>query len=145
VSDDKLDLTTWDRIRYGWLPRIGSFAVGLLALLLVGLVGVPLIVAAATANSGTQLEQATEPAVEPPAPPVTVVDEPPAPDMPPAPPEVVSEPVVEIPVAPEPQREPEPYYENCTAVRAAGAAPIYPDDPGWQDKFDGDNNGIGCE
>lgn len=36
-------------------------------------------------------------------------------------------------------------YENCAAVRAADAAPIYPDDPGWNAKFDGDKNGIGCE
>lgn len=37
------------------------------------------------------------------------------------------------------------YYENCAAVRAAGAAPIYPGDPGFQKKFDRDNDGIGCE
>ena len=37
------------------------------------------------------------------------------------------------------------YYKNCTAVRAAGAAPIYPEDPGWDPKFDRDNDGIGCE
>lgn len=37
------------------------------------------------------------------------------------------------------------YYKNCTEVRAAGAAPIYPGDPGWQSKFDRDNDGIGCE
>lgn len=37
------------------------------------------------------------------------------------------------------------YYQNCTAVKAAGAAPIYPGDPGFQSKFDRDNDGIGCE
>ncbi|MBG9982147.1 thermonuclease family protein [Aerococcaceae bacterium DSM 111020] len=37
------------------------------------------------------------------------------------------------------------YYENCKAVRAAGAAPIRPGDPGWDPKFDGDNDGVGCE
>ncbi|MEB0268009.1 excalibur calcium-binding domain-containing protein, partial [Cryobacterium sp. 10I5] len=37
------------------------------------------------------------------------------------------------------------YYENCTAVRAAGAAPIHPGDPGWQSKFDRDKDGVGCE
>lgn len=36
-------------------------------------------------------------------------------------------------------------YENCAAVKAADAAPIYPGDPGWNPKFDGNNNGIGCE
>lgn len=37
------------------------------------------------------------------------------------------------------------YYQNCTAVRAAGAAPIRAGDPGWQSKFDGDDDGVGCE
>jgi hypothetical protein len=37
------------------------------------------------------------------------------------------------------------YYQNCTAVRAAGAAPIHPGDPGWQPKFDGNQDGVGCE
>lgn len=37
------------------------------------------------------------------------------------------------------------FYANCTEVKAAGAAPIYPGDPGWQDKFDRDNDGVGCE
>ena len=36
-------------------------------------------------------------------------------------------------------------YANCTAVRAAGAAPIRPGDPGWDPKFDGDGDGVGCE
>lgn len=50
-----------------------------------------------------------------------------------------SEPVYEEPV------QENVYYQNCTAVRAAGAAPIYPGDPGFQSKFDRDNDGIGCE
>lgn len=37
------------------------------------------------------------------------------------------------------------YYANCTAVRAAGAAPIYPGQPGFRQAFDRDNDGIGCE
>jgi Excalibur calcium-binding domain/Staphylococcal nuclease homologue len=37
------------------------------------------------------------------------------------------------------------YYQNCDAVRAAGADPIRPGDPGWQTKFDRDNDGVGCE
>ena len=37
------------------------------------------------------------------------------------------------------------YYANCDAVRAAGAAPIHAGDPGWQQKFDGDRDGVGCE
>ncbi|MBP3045008.1 DUF1524 domain-containing protein [Arthrobacter jiangjiafuii] len=37
-----------------------------------------------------------------------------------------------------------PVYANCTAVKAAGAAPIRPGDPGWDPKFDGDGDGEGC-
>ncbi|GGY24869.1 hypothetical protein GCM10010363_01240 [Streptomyces omiyaensis] len=49
--------------------------------------------------------------------------------------------------------EPEPtedagssvYYENCTAVRAAGAAPIRAGDPGYSRKLDRDGDGVACE
>jgi hypothetical protein len=37
------------------------------------------------------------------------------------------------------------YYENCSAVRAAGAAPIYSGDPGYSRKLDRDGDGVGCE
>jgi colicin import membrane protein len=37
------------------------------------------------------------------------------------------------------------YYRNCSEVRAAGAAPIRPGEPGWQSKFDRDKDGVGCE
>jgi len=37
------------------------------------------------------------------------------------------------------------YYANCTAVRAAGAAPIHRGDPGFASKLDRDGDGIGCE
>nr|WP_235436394.1 excalibur calcium-binding domain-containing protein [Arthrobacter sp. RIT-PI-e] len=40
---------------------------------------------------------------------------------------------------------PAPYYQNCDAVRAAGAAPIYAGQPGFQPKFDRDGDGVGCE
>jgi endonuclease YncB( thermonuclease family) len=43
-----------------------------------------------------------------------------------------------------PERQ-DPAYANCDAVRAAGAAPIHPGDPGWQQKFDRDRDGVGCE
>jgi uncharacterized membrane protein YgcG len=36
-------------------------------------------------------------------------------------------------------------YANCDAVRAAGAAPIHPGDPGFEPKFDRDGDGVGCE
>ena len=37
------------------------------------------------------------------------------------------------------------YYANCTAARAAGAAPILRGQPGYASKLDGDNDGIACE
>ncbi|MGJ9404225.1 GmrSD restriction endonuclease domain-containing protein [Arthrobacter sp. KK5.5] len=36
-------------------------------------------------------------------------------------------------------------FENCAAVRAAGADPIRIGDPGFSTKFDGDGDGVGCE
>ena len=36
-------------------------------------------------------------------------------------------------------------YANCTAVRAAGAAPIRAGDQGWDPKFDRDGDGVGCD
>jgi Excalibur calcium-binding domain/Protein of unknown function (DUF1524) len=52
--------------------------------------------------------------------------------------------------APQPAPAPAPpagvtYYANCDAVRAAGAAPIHRDDPGYASKLDRDGDGIGCE
>ena len=37
------------------------------------------------------------------------------------------------------------YYENCTAVRAAGAAPVYESQPGYAKHLDRDGDGIGCD
>lgn len=37
------------------------------------------------------------------------------------------------------------YYANCSAVKAAGAAPIYRGDPGYSSKLDRDNDGVACE
>lgn len=37
------------------------------------------------------------------------------------------------------------FYKNCTAVRAAGADPIYVGDPGYSRKLDRDGDGVGCE
>ncbi|MEP1123406.1 MAG: excalibur calcium-binding domain-containing protein [Ilumatobacter sp.] len=36
-------------------------------------------------------------------------------------------------------------YQNCDAVRAAGADPIYRGDPGYESKLDRDGDGVGCE
>lgn len=37
------------------------------------------------------------------------------------------------------------YYANCSAARAAGAAPVRRGDPGYAPHLDRDNDGIGCE
>lgn len=37
------------------------------------------------------------------------------------------------------------YYQNCDAVRAAGAAPILAGQPGYSSKLDRDGDGVGCE
>lgn len=36
-------------------------------------------------------------------------------------------------------------YKNCTDVRAAGAAPLHKDDPGYSRKLDRDGDGVACE
>ncbi|UXC90519.1 excalibur calcium-binding domain-containing protein [Sphingobium sp. RSMS] len=36
-------------------------------------------------------------------------------------------------------------FPNCTAARAAGAAPVRRGDPGYGSHLDRDNDGIGCE
>lgn len=46
----------------------------------------------------------------------------------------------------EPVKEAETvYYANCSAVRAAGAAPIRIGDPGYSTKLDRDGDGVACE
>lgn len=37
------------------------------------------------------------------------------------------------------------YYRNCTEARAAGAAPVRRNDPGYGKHLDRDGDGIGCE
>ena len=37
------------------------------------------------------------------------------------------------------------HYPNCTAVRAAGAAPIYRGEPGYSSSLDRDGDGVACE
>ena len=37
------------------------------------------------------------------------------------------------------------YFRNCSAARAAGAAPVRRGDPGYASHLDRDNDGVGCE
>lgn len=50
---------------------------------------------------------------------------------------------------PKPKATPQPvqdvYFKNCSAVRAAGADPIYAGDPGYSRKLDRDGDGVACE
>ncbi|MDW9393089.1 excalibur calcium-binding domain-containing protein [Sinorhizobium meliloti] len=39
----------------------------------------------------------------------------------------------------------EVYFKNCTAARAAGAAPIRAGEPGYSRKLDRDGDGVACE
>lgn len=51
----------------------------------------------------------------------------------------------QFPTAQAPSPDPEVYYVNCDAVRAAGAAPLYRGDPGFGSHLDGDGDGVACE
>lgn len=49
-------------------------------------------------------------------------------------------------VAPAPAPAPAAaYYKNCSAARAAGAAPVYAGSPGYGTHLDRDGDGVGCE
>jgi len=37
------------------------------------------------------------------------------------------------------------YFRNCSAARAAGAAPVHRGDPGYARRLDRDGDGVGCE
>jgi hypothetical protein len=47
------------------------------------------------------------------------------------------------PAAPPPA--PLAYYKNCTAAKAAGAAPVHRGDPGYGSHLDRDGDGVACE
>lgn len=54
-------------------------------------------------------------------------------------------PAAPAPAAPAPAAPVSAWYDNCTAVRNAGAAPIRVGDPGYAKHLDRDGDGIGCE
>ncbi|MEO7692243.1 MAG: excalibur calcium-binding domain-containing protein [Sphingomonas sp.] len=51
----------------------------------------------------------------------------------------------EVPPAEASDEEPDAYYPNCTAARAAGAAPIHEGEPGYASRLDRDGDGVACE
>lgn len=89
-------------------------------------------------------QQAPAPVAAEPAPAVVAPAPVPAPVAPvPAPAPVVPAPA---PVAPAPAPAPAAvYYANCTAARAAGAAPIYAGQAGYRAALDRDSDGVACE
>ncbi|WP_052675997.1 excalibur calcium-binding domain-containing protein [Paenibacillus sp. IHBB 10380] len=58
-----------------------------------------------------------------------------------------TKPKTETPVvkAPKKKETTNVYYKNCTAVRDAGADPIYEGEPGYSRKLDRDGDGVACE
>jgi hypothetical protein len=61
-----------------------------------------------------------------------------------APPAAV-EPETPAIVEPEPEPDRFVYYRNCSAARAAGAAPIRTGEPGYAGHLDRDGDGVACE
>lgn len=53
---------------------------------------------------------------------------------------------VAVPAAPAPVQAPAAaYYANCTAAKAAGAAPLYRGQAGYSSSLDRDGDGVACE
>jgi len=76
--------------------------------------------------------------------PAPVAPAPVAPVPAPAPAAPAPAPAAPAPVAPVPAPA-AVYYANCTAARAAGAAPIYAGQAGYRPALDRDSDGIACE
>jgi hypothetical protein len=49
------------------------------------------------------------------------------------------------PAPPPPPAPAEPYYANCAAAKAAGAAPIRKGQPGYRSALDRDGDGTACD
>jgi hypothetical protein len=73
---------------------------------------------------------------------VTVPTVAPAPPAPAARPEPKPQPAMQP--APE-ESSSSAYYKNCTAARAAGAAPLHRGEPGYRAGLDRDGDGVACE
>ena len=76
------------------------------------------------------------PTPAPTAAPIPTTEYAPPPPPPPPPPMPVAAPLPEIGSG---------SYKNCSAARAAGAAPVYRNDPGYGAHLDRDGDGVGCE
>ncbi|RSM38606.1 hypothetical protein DMA12_32495 [Amycolatopsis balhimycina DSM 5908] len=74
-----------------------------------------------------------------PAPPTTKAAPPTTKAVPPPPPVETTE------EAPAPEPDHSAYYANCSAAKAAGAAPLYRGEPGYRPALDRDGDGVACE
>jgi endonuclease YncB( thermonuclease family) len=81
-------------------------------------------------------------AIDVPAPTPTPAPQPPAPVTKAAP---KPAPVQTTEEAPAPEQDSAAYYKNCTAAKAAGAAPLYRGEPGYRAALDRDGDGVACE
>jgi hypothetical protein len=130
---------------------VGSVVGGLVLLGLLGNIGSNGDVAKPTASTLTKTVTVTAqpPTVTATATATVTLAAPPAPFF--EPPPQASEPSVEAvpplpPIAPlMPPIPSSPYYRNCAAARAAGAAPLHVGDPGYRTGLDGDGDGVACE
>ncbi|WP_284749977.1 thermonuclease family protein [Amycolatopsis sp. RTGN1] len=75
-----------------------------------------------------------------PTPTPTPTPEPPVTKAPP-----VAPPVQTTEEKPAPEPDSAAYYKNCTAAKAAGAAPLYRGEPGYRAALDRDGDGVACE
>lgn len=159
-------LVVWVRAR-----KLTDGSRGLTTSTLIILFGAFILGAALTPSPAPTAEAVpaapVEQAAVPPAPQALVVA-PPAPQAVPAPQPLVQAPPPtaapaprvkpEPPVAPAPRVAPAPvpetqasessstaYYKNCTAARAAGAAPIQKGEPGYRSALDRDGDGTACD
>lgn len=57
----------------------------------------------------------------------------------------VAPPVETTEDAPDPKPDSAAYYKNCSAAKAAGAAPLYRGEPGYRAALDRDGDGVACE
>lgn len=113
---------------------------------LVGAVIVGLVLLATCAHSDPPPAPSTPPVVDEPTP-----DPTPAPASPPRTTRVPRLAPSARTARPTPSRittlppAPEPYYANCDAVEAAGAAPLYRGELGYRAELDRDGDGVACE
>lgn len=86
------------------------------------------------------------PGTNPPAPTTTVAPPAPRVETPvPVPPATTTTRTPQLVVPPVEQPPANVYYANCSAAKAAGAAPLHRGDPGYRSALDRDGDGVACE